>query len=145
MALKGRCLCESVRYEVVGELPPLVNCHCQFCRRAHGAAFVTVAWVPRSAFRFISGEELFHSYEAKGGFRGFCSCCGTRLFNGLTSGDGFITLIISTLDEDLPTTPVMHINVESKAQWYSIDDDLPQYQTRPADVTATLKSLRGPR
>jgi len=36
----------------------------------------------------------------------------------------------------------MHINVESKADWYSISDDLPQYQSRPLEMAATLKSLQ---
>jgi hypothetical protein len=60
MSRTGRCLCGKVRYELDGELPPLVNCHCQFCRRAHGAAFVTIAWVPSSSFRFTAGANLVH-------------------------------------------------------------------------------------
>lgn len=56
-------------------------------------------------------------------------------------GGGIATLIISTLDECPDTGPVMHINVESKAHWHAITDDLPQFETRPTDMAATLKSL----
>jgi len=141
MALTGRCLCGKIRYELDGALPPLVNCHCQFCRRAHGAAFVTVAWIRRSSFRFTSGEDSFQRHSVGDAFRGFCGSCGTRLFSGLASGDGIATLIVSTLDDCPERGPVIHINLESKADWYVISDDLPQYQTSPADIAATLKAL----
>ena len=52
----GRCLCGEVRYEVSGLSPPL-NCHCRYCRRAHGAAFVTVAATARDRFRWTAGED----------------------------------------------------------------------------------------
>ena len=142
MALTGRCLCGDVQYEVKGPLPPLVNCHCRFCRRAHGAAFVTATWIPRSSLHITSGESSFHKHEVKAGFRGFCGNCGTRLFNGLNHGGGVVTLIVSTLDQDPLEAPVMHINVESKAEWHSITDDLPQYQTRPKDMAAAFESIR---
>jgi hypothetical protein len=141
MVQSGRCLCGHVRYELEGELPPLVNCHCQFCRRAHGAAFVTLGWLPRSSFRFISGEDAVHKYSAGDGFRCFCSLCGTRLFNGMENGEGFISLIVATLDEDLARGPVMHINLESKAAWYVVQDGLPQHQALPEDVVAALKAI----
>ena len=32
----GGCLCGSVRYEIDGELMPVINCHCSKCRRFHG-------------------------------------------------------------------------------------------------------------
>ena len=80
-------------------------------------------------------------YSQGGGFRCFCGRCGTRLFNGLTSGAGFISLIVSTLDEDPSRGPVMHINLESKAPWYSINDGLPKHQGVPAEATAALKAM----
>ena len=144
MVRTGRCLCGYVRYELAGELPSLVNCHCQFCRRAHGAAFVTVGWVSRSSFAFISGEDAVQRYSRGGGFRCFCGRCGTRLFNGLSSGKSFISLVVATLDEDPPRGPVMHINLESKAPWYAINDGLPQHRALPAEVTAALKAMGRP-
>ena len=38
----GSCLCGSVEYEISGDI---VHCHCETCRKAHGAAFSSVASV----------------------------------------------------------------------------------------------------
>ncbi len=32
----GGCLCGAVRYEIIGNLRNIVNCHCSKCRRFHG-------------------------------------------------------------------------------------------------------------
>jgi len=145
MVRSGRCLCGEVRYELDADLPPLVNCHCQYCRRAHGAAFVTIGWLPRSSFRFTAGEESVKRYTTGGGYhRCFCGLCGTRLLNSETSETGFISLIVSTLDDDSHPGPVLHLNVESKAPWQTISDELPQHQSFSPEVITDLKRLRKP-
>jgi hypothetical protein len=89
----------------------------------------------------ISGEPALRKYAHGAGFRGFCGECGTRLFNGLESGDGFISLIVATLDDEPAQGPVMHVNLESKAAWYEIEDDLPQYDVLPEDVVSALNKM----
>ena len=32
----GGCLCGGVRYRVQGPLRPILQCHCEMCRRATG-------------------------------------------------------------------------------------------------------------
>ena len=135
-------MCQHVRYEFAGGLPPLVNCHCRFCRRAHGAAFATIAWVPRSRLRFTAGEEAVQRYGGRQGFRYFCGKCGTRLFNGSASNDGFASLIVATLDEEPERGPAMHINLESKAAWFEIHDDLPQHPTLPPEIQRAIEEMR---
>lgn len=143
MTRTGRCLCGEVRYSLDGDLPPLLNCHCQYCRRAHGAAFVTIAWLPRSHFRFTAGEQSTTRYIVGDAYRCFCEHCGTRLFNGPTSETGFISLIASTLDDQSHSSPVLHFNVESKAPWHTINDELPQHQSFSPDIIAYLKKVPG--
>ena len=142
MTRTGRCLCGEVEYELAGDLPPLVNCHCQYCRRAHGAAFVTLAWVPRSALQFTAGENSVTRYPVGESYRCFCRACGSRLFNGPASETGFISLIVSTLDDDSHSGPVLHLNVESKANWHAVTDELPQYQSFSPEVIEYLRSVR---
>jgi len=40
-------------------------------------------------------------------------------------------LALGTLDDDPGVRPGRHIFVESKAPWFDISDDLPQYAERP--------------
>lgn len=127
----GGCYCGEVRYEFEGELGPLVNCHCRFCRRAHGAAFITAAMLPSATFRFTRGEPHVLRYGSGEGYRVLCSLCGGRLYNQPASTDAFVMLLVSTLDEEPTVGPVIHINVESKAPWYEIRDELPQFSGLP--------------
>ena len=65
--LAGSCLCGSVAYEVDAPAGPIVHCHCETCRKAHGSAFSSVMSVPREKFRWLRGEELLGSHESSPG------------------------------------------------------------------------------
>ena len=47
-------------------------------------------------------------------------------------------VLVASLDEEPTAHPVMHINVESKAPWYEILDDSPQFQGLPPAAKAVL-------
>jgi len=139
MTQTGRCLCGKIRYELDGELGPLVNCHCQFCRRAHGAAFVTVTWVRRADLRVTAGAPHLREFGSENvGVRAFCGHCGSRLYNQAHSTPDFVALVVGSLDEDPKTPPVIHVNVESKAAWYEILDGRPQFEALPEAATRAL-------
>lgn len=61
--LRGSCLCGNVRYSLKGSLGPITHCHCRTCRKAHAAAFSTVALVLIPEFAIDSGAELLKSFE----------------------------------------------------------------------------------
>lgn len=126
----GSCLCGSIRYSIDDELRFVVNCHCHFCSKAHGAAFVTLLFMPFAKFEMTVGQELLASYEVKtaNAVRCFCSLCGTRLYNHMPS-TGMISLALGTLDTDAEVHPIAHINTESKCSWYNIGDELPQFDS----------------
>ena len=135
----GQCYCGRVRYEFDGELGALVNCHCRFCRRAHGAAFATAALLPSASLRFTSGQSHLRRYETSEGFRCFCELCGGRLYNQPRSNPDILMLLVTSLDDEPQQEPVMHINLESKAPWYRILDDLPQHQGLPPAADRILE------
>ena len=131
MTRTGRCYCGLVQYRLDGELGPLVNCHCRYCRRAHGAAFATVSAVRSADFHVTAGAEAVREYRNPEGFRCFCDRCGGRLFNRAASSDAVLMLAVATLDTEPDARPVMHVNVTSKAPWYEILDDRPQHAALP--------------
>jgi hypothetical protein len=137
---QGRCLCSAVRYELEGDLGVVVNCHCQFCRRAHGGPFVTISFVPTANLRFVEGAESICERHTPGvGYRAFCSHCGTSLYNRAESAARGTSLVVATLDDDRDVKPAMHINLESKASWYEIRDDLPCFEGLPPGADRALE------
>jgi hypothetical protein len=131
----GSCLCGSVKYSIDDDLKFVVNCHCRFCSKAHGAAFATLLIMSFDKFEVIEGQTLLSSYEVKAlnSLRVFCSRCGARLYNHLPS-KGMITLVAATLDTDAKLRPLANINVGSKCSWYGIADDLPQFSSTPSSA-----------
>jgi hypothetical protein len=136
----GRCYCGAVRYRLDGALGPAANCHCRFCRRVHGAAFVTAAVVRSANLHLTTGEGAVREYRTREGARYFCERCGGRLFNRPASNPGITMLMLASLDDEPEAGPVVHINVESKAPWYEILDDLPQFPGLPPQAVSVLES-----
>jgi hypothetical protein len=83
-AHEGGCLCGSIRYSV--NTPPMrvTICHCRFCQRATGSAFLVEPIFGKSDFNLTSGEpkNYRHRSEGSGKMVGvhFCAHCGTKLF-----------------------------------------------------------------
>lgn len=130
---KGSCLCGAVRYEISGELGPIVFCHCSKCRKASGSAFNAVSPVTRRDFRLLSGDDAIKKYESSPGVRlAFCRQCGSSLFSERDSLPDVLRLRLGTLDTPVGAQPSAHIFVASKADWYTILDGAPQHAERPA-------------
>jgi len=129
-AIKGGCLCGSVRYEITGPLLDADHCHCSMCRRQHGAAFATYADFRPGDFKWISGEGHVKIFETPAG-AGWCFCseCGSTLAG--TENGRITSVTLGTVEGDPGIKPGSHIFTGSKARWYEITDDLPQFEERP--------------
>jgi hypothetical protein len=119
----GGCLCGAVRYRVRGPLRGVVNCHCCRCRRTHGhVGAYTEAATERVTLLVARG---LHWYVTDGRARGFCRECGASLF---WRRDAAVTSIAAgTVDPPTGLRTVAHIFVDSKGDYYDIEDELPQH------------------
>jgi len=126
--IKGSCLCGNVHYEIAGSLSEIVHCHCQTCRKAHGSAFSSVAAVPDSDFCLFGAQQLKGFESSKGKTRYFCSNCGTQVYAKRDNKDHII-LRLGSLDSDVVAVEKHHIWTSQKANWYSIEKQLPQCLT----------------
>jgi hypothetical protein len=130
--LRGSCLCGGVRYEITGKLTGTRNCHCSMCRKAHGAAFRTRASVQSADFRLVSGDDLLTFFESSpGNHRGFCRVCGSPIVTKFDAYPSVVGLPLGALDDDPGVRPKLHVHVASKAPWFTITDDLPQFAEGP--------------
>ena len=96
----------------------------------------------RSDFKWVQGEDLLTYYEATPGYRrGFCRVCGSPIVNWAEPNSPFVQrnpqilteygIALATLDDDPAVRPACHIFVRSKAPWFEITDELPQYPEYP--------------
>src|SRR4051794_13973586 len=108
------------------------------CRKQHGAAFRSRARIEKGDFKRVQGEDLVTFYESMPGtFRGFCRVCGSPIINKFDERSysalwrpasvSEYGVARATLDDDPGVRPLAHMFVASKASWFDITDDLPQY------------------
>jgi hypothetical protein len=130
-----------VRYELDGELGPIVCCHCSMCRKAQGTAFGTNATVDASRFRITAGEGALRAYRSSPEKeRLFCGTCGSPIYSRHDARPGVVRLRIGTLDTPIAARPSAHIHVASKAEWWTILDDLPRHAAfEPGRGTSSLR------
>lgn len=126
----GGCLCGAVRFEAGAICRQVAHCHCSMCRKFHGAAFATIASVPRSEFRWVSGEDALKSYTAENRTtRTFCGECGSSLmFSSPRAPEDVVEIALGTFDGGVPVEPDAHIFVGSRASWVAVKDDLPRFK-----------------
>ena len=130
--LTGKCLCESIEYEITGELGPIFNCPCSKCRRWHGADFRTRAYIKKEQFHWVKGEELLSTYYSSDTVsKTFCSNCGSNLMSYYDNLPDVIGVPLGGISGDLGRLPEAHIFVGSKATWFEITDDIPQHEFWP--------------
>ncbi len=129
---QGSCLCGAVQYELRGDLGDIVFCHCSQCRKAQGSAFASNSPVQAADLLWLAGQEMLSEYESSPGkHRAFCSRCGSPLYSRRDNLPEVLRLRIGTLDTPIAVKPSGHIYAPSHAEWFTIADELPQYETLP--------------
>lgn len=80
----GGCLCGEVRFETDGEPQRVTICHCRFCQRATGSAYMVEPIFARDALRITRGTPAIYDQRSSGSGKmvhvHFCRTCGTKLF-----------------------------------------------------------------
>ena len=130
--LLGGCWCGAVRYRVADEFRYAGNCHCSRCRAATGTAFKAYAGIEREKFELVEGaDRLLVVGEPGLNDDTRCAACGSLLFSVVRDG-AYVHVAMGSLVDAPTIRPSGHIFVGSKAPWFEITDDLPQYEEYPA-------------
>jgi hypothetical protein len=124
--LTGKCECGAVRYRVEDAFRYAMNCHCSRCRAATGSAFKAFAGIEREKLELTGGEDglLVHGEDDLNDTR--CSACGSLLYSVVRDG-AYVHVALGSLVDAPTIRPTKHIFVGSKAPWFEITDDLPQF------------------
>lgn len=115
--MKGQCLCGSVVFEVVGEVPNIYQCHCSECRKSTGSSANAATFVPAVNFRWVNGEDKISSFKKESGYRNdFCSVCGSVVPNPLRDTDR-VWVPAGLLEDTDELEVVIHLYIKSQASW----------------------------
>jgi hypothetical protein len=88
--------------------------------------------IPSKNFRWVTGEEFLSRYvSSPGTVRTFCRICGSTLVSLFDNNPETVGLAMGTLDDDPGIRPSFHVFVGSKAPWFEITDQLPQFDGFP--------------
>ena len=125
MSVKGSCECQSVVFELIGELRDVVFCHCSQCRKTSGHYWAATQ-VSKGNLNLIKATSLSWYDSSDKARRGFCSVCGSSMFY---ERKGIDKISVSAGSLEIPTSldRMRHIYVASKGDYYDISDDLPQF------------------
>ena len=129
---QGGCLCGAVRYRITAEPLRATHCHCSMCRRASGAAFLTMATFPSAALTWTEGGPAIYRSSANAE-RGFCARCGGALTFQSIDDRGEIDVSIGSFDRPEAISPTHHVWFPDRIAWLEIDDRLPRYPRSTAD------------
>lgn len=119
--LSGRCLCGEVVFSAA--LPSMfcAHCHCEYCRAAHGAAFVTWTGVGAGGFSIDRGAEALTWFaSSEHSRRGFCSSCGTTMFYESDVAPGEMHIATACIETPLDKTPAAHVFIDHKVSWLDL-------------------------
>jgi hypothetical protein len=125
--LRGGCWCGAVRFQVQDEFLYAWNCHCSRCRAATGSAFKALAGIEGEKLELTQGGDalLVVGDDVLNDTR--CRLCGSFLFSVVREG-AYVHVGMGSLIDTPSIRVSAHIFVGSKAPWFEITDDLPQFE-----------------
>ncbi|HET7757559.1 MAG TPA: GFA family protein [Steroidobacteraceae bacterium] len=120
----GGCTCRAVRFAMAG--PPLIVhcCHCRWCQRETGSAFVLNAVIEAGRVSLLAGEPelvMTPSQSGQGQKIARCPVCRIALWSNYAgAGEALRFVRVGTLDDPDVFPPDIHIFTESKQPWVLI-------------------------
>ncbi len=126
---EGRCACDGVRYRLSSR-PLFVHCcHCSWCQRETGSAFVLNAMIESDRVIVTKGQPntvSIPSESGKGQQMVRCPECQTTLWSHYAGiGDKVSFIRAGTLDDPSLTPPDIHIFTSTKLPWVQLPQDIP--------------------
>jgi hypothetical protein len=151
--LEGGCDCRGIRYRM--ETRPLFVhcCHCRWCQRETGSAFVLNAMIESDRVTLLGGEpNLVDTPSASGKGQKIARCpeCHVALWSHYCGAGPAVRFVrVGTLDDPDRLPPDIHIFTSTKQPWVVLPADaaaVPEYYDRtgywPAESLARIDALK---
>jgi hypothetical protein len=122
----GGCLCGVVRFKTNGRLREVIACHCSQCRRQSGHFYAATS-IEDTGLAVTGGENITWYGASETARRGFCRHCGSALFWKKSHGSAVTSILAGAFDQPSGLKLGHHIFCADKADYYEINDGLPQF------------------
>jgi hypothetical protein len=151
--LEGGCDCRQVRYRLLSAPLYVHCCHCRWCQRETGSAFVLNAMIESDRVELLQGEPVLvdtPSESGKGQKIARCPTCQIAVWSHYPGGGPFLRFVrVGTLDDPDALPPDVHIYTLSKQPWVVLPEGahaVPEFYDRalcwPAESLERAKALR---
>jgi hypothetical protein len=108
----GGCLCGAVRYQTLADPLRVTVCHCRFCQRATGSAYMVEPIFRLEDLQVTSGAPVVYDLSSAGSGKfvhiHFCQRCGTKLYLTFERFPGTCGVYAGTFDDP---------------NWFAVDAD----------------------
>lgn len=127
--VEGGCTCRAVRYRMTTK-PLFVHCcHCTWCQRETGSAFVLNAMIETDRVKILSGTPgvvKTPSNSGKGQNILRCPTCRVALWSHYSGAGLKVAFVrVGTLDDPNLCPPDVHIFTSTKQKWVQLSDKIP--------------------
>ena len=127
--IQGGCTCRAVRY-TMASAPLFVHCcHCRWCQRETGSAFVLNALIEADRLTVTAGAPTLvdtPSASGKGQRIARCPHCHVGLWSHYAGGGAAVAFVrVGTLDEPDRLPPDIHIFTSTKQPWVVLPPGVP--------------------
>ena len=124
----GGCLCGQVRYRTIGRPQRTTICHCTFCQRLTGSAFLVEPVFRIDQVEIERGTPATYEHRSPAHGRtltvNFCDRCGTHLSLLFERFPGYQGVCGGTFDEPHWFEPDRHIFTETAVPWMVFPRDV---------------------
>ena len=127
--LSGGCTCGHVRYAMTSA-PLFVHCcHCRWCQRETGSAFVINALIEAYRVSVTAGAPALvdtPSASGKGQRIARCPQCRVAVWSHYAGGGTAVAFVrVGTLDDPDRLAPDIHIYTSTKQPWVQLPPGVP--------------------
>jgi hypothetical protein len=129
--LEGGCTCGRVRYRL--KRAPMIThcCHCTWCQRETGSAFVVNTLIETSEIELLGEAPVIldtPSASGKGQWIARCPHCQIAVWSHYPTAREAAFVRAGTLDDKQAIRPDVHIFTARKAGWVTLADGKPAFE-----------------
>ena len=144
---EGGCLCGAVRYQTQGEPSRITICHCRFCQRATGAAYMVEPIFRPEDVSVTRGVPSIYTHTSEGSGKRLhihsCSVCATKLYVTFERFPDFCGIYSGTFDDpawfSVEPTNARHICIDTARPYTFLPAGFPMFHQHPIAKDGTAR------